>query len=184
MMCSGGTRQAYMDCKDLCFLQMQLLNSGQGLEPHWLDTRQVRTDVPSFLSQRPAPQKHCHWQIRALGIKLPFQCVLTIFPGSLSSHFHSPVDPLTHHFFFFLVSFPPHLTSTWNDPPLLCVTGKVSLLKGSLICVATSKKILPLPPWAKGTFSSNPSHLSIYNSSRVFVSSYCIWSFVCLPQID
>lgn len=168
-MCSWGARQAYTNCKDRCLLPIQLWNSGSGLEPNWLEKRQACVDVPLFLSRCPPLWKHCPWQIWAhsvwKGIKLPSQSALPTFPVSLSNHFHSYADqqqagsphvPFLFSVFLFLLAVPSlHLTST----SLLRVTGEVSLLKESLM-VTTSKKFLLLSPWAKGTFSTIPSHPS------------------------
>ena len=54
-MCSWGERQAYMNCRDFCFLQMRLLNSGLGLEWKCLEKRLAQVDVPLFLSPYPPP---------------------------------------------------------------------------------------------------------------------------------
>ena len=148
-MCSQGGRQAHMNCRDLCFLQMLLLNSGQGLELKCRVKRPARGDGPFFLSQCSLPWKHRHLgrdEPKTLEVKLPSPSAWPVSPASSPRDFRSNANlmlfSLMCHFFLFPHLFHPHLE--WCLSPLSCNSK-------SLQVVTTSKKenkILPLFPWA------------------------------------
>lgn len=136
-MCSQGGRQAHMNCRDLCFLQMLLLNSGQGLELKCWEKRPARGDGPFFLSQCSLPWKHRHLgrdEPKTLEVKLPSPSAWLVSPASSPRDFRSNANlmlfSLMCHFFLVSVTFSTH---TWNDVSLLClVTPRVSKLSPPL----------------------------------------------------
>ena len=146
-MCSQGGRQAHMNCRDLCFLQMLLLNSGQGLELKCREKRPARGDGPFFSSQCSLLWKHCHLgrdEPKTLEVKLPSPPACSVSPASSAGDFHSNANPMLFSLMchFFLVSSPfcllykaahlhPHLE--WCLSPLSCNSK-------SLQVVTTSKK--------------------------------------------
>ena len=88
--CSQGGRQAHMNCRDLCFLRMLLLNSGQGLELKCREKRLARGDGPFFWSQCSLPWKHRHLgrdEPKTLDVKLTSPSTWPVSPAPSPCNF-------------------------------------------------------------------------------------------------